>query len=517
MLRRCLLLLAVAATGCAKITVTHVAAPTNTSAEGVFYALPKTVVKPLVKIDKTTKTPARFSRFAEIFAPAVPAVCGSVGDCRTATTTTTYSVQQGATFSTFGEPDPAHVYMVKIDGWWTSDQTLAMAWTESGVATSAAATVTNRTLDVGLAGLKMAASLGTKLVFGAAGVEGAPPATCAQPSNSDPWMLAVLQGAADAGIRQRLMANYCDIEKDQRDRYQQGTDENLLKEALAAYQARVTPLLTARINTLTGAGAANILDRAALIGKQTEFIDAELKELFAGTSEKATWEATFDVRDVSLSTPQPLLTLNAAAICPGSLLAFDSKPVPSAFTVDCTKPALTRVTASFSLFPNADQQLYGTVQARVTTPGGDRAFRYRLPAQVRARIVGQTGATSTEYGNGLFAVAQHGIVVSLPARRNSKQLSYDLAFIEATGGLKSFKLGQTGVLDAAALDALSSAGGTVLDAGNAAAKHGREDRAKAAAAADELAILTREAALLKLRKEICDIQKEFGIACSIQQ
>lgn len=517
MLRCCLLLLALAATGCAKITVTHIVPSTNTSSEGVFYALPRTVVKPLVKIDKTTKAPARFSRFAEIFAPAVPAVCGTVAGCRTAVTSTTYSVQQGATFSTFGEPDPAHVYMVKIAGGGAVDQTLSMAWSETGLASTASASVTNRTLDVGLSGLKMAASLGTKLVFGAAAAAVPPAPTCDPASLSDPWVLTVLQRAADASVRQRLMAGYCDIAKEQRDAYQPLPDEGLLTEALAAYQARVVPLLTARINTLTGAGAANIFDRAALIGKQTEAIDTELRELFAGTSEKATWEATFEVRDVSLTTALLLLTLNSGAICPGPLLAFDSKPVPSGFTVDCSKAAVTSVTARFSLFPTADQQLFGAVQTRVTTPAGDRSFRYRLPAQVRAQIVANTGATAVEHGTGVFSVAQHGIVVSLPAKRTSKQLSYDLAFIEATGGLKSFKLGQTGVLDAATIDALSTAGGTVLDAGSAAAKQGREDRAKATTAADELTILTREAALLKLKKEICDIQKEFGIACSIQQ
>jgi hypothetical protein len=526
MFRLCLpLMTLIVVSGCAaKLTVTHLVPSRNHSAEGVFYALPKTVVRPVVKVDKTSKKPARYSRFAGIFSPSVTTACNTIPECRATTESHAYSVQQGATFSTFGEPDPEHVYMVQMGTDWAVDQTMSLAWTETGVVSSASASVTNRSTDIALAGLKMASSLGTKLVFGAT-TAGAPARRACDLDNAeDKWVLPILQGAANPGIADALITNYCNIGEDDRTDYDQTLDESLLKEALAAFMGRVVPLLIARNSMLTGGGGANIFDRAALIAKQTEAIDAELNELFAGASRKSTWEATFEVRNVSLNSPQGLLGLTPLGVCVGDLLAYDSKPLPSNFNqakIDCRTPATT-VTARFAFFPDASQQLFNTVRARSPEPAGERSFRYRIPAQVRGRVVVETDKKSVvDHGVAVFSVAQHGIVRSLPASNSSKQISFDLAFIESTGGLKSFKVGQTGLLDAATIDALSATGGTVLDAGNAAAKRTRDSQEKAAAAAaeaaDELTILTREAELLKLKKQICDIQKEFGIACTVQQ
>jgi hypothetical protein len=524
MLRRCLLLIALAAAGCAKISVTHItdAKDARFREEGVFYALPKTVVKTQLKVDKATKTPAKYSRFAGIFSPSIPAVCGGVKDCKTGTPKISFSVQQGATFSTFGEPDPAHLYMVRFSGGGAVDQTISMAWTESGLVSSASATVTNRTTDIVMSGLKLATSLGTKAFLGASAVGAVGPAATSCPTDPkgfDSSALTVLRTAADPNVRQNLIDNYCDLEGEQREAYQAPADATLLANALLAYETRVVPLVKARVDTLQGVG--NVFDRAPLLGKLDEAIEAEIKQLFSGTSEKATWEATFEVRNVAENAPQRLLTIDGAAgVCPEKLLAFDSKPVPSGFnekTLECEN-ATTVVSATFALWPAADLQVFGAVKARVTEPAnGERSFRYRLPAQVKARVVAVTDKNEVEHGSGVFNVAQLGHVVSLPARRASKQMSYDLAFIEATGGLKSFKLGTTGGLDAATIDALSAAGGTVLDAGSAAAKASKAERAAAETAADELTILTREAALLKLKHEICEIQKKYGLACTIEQ
>jgi hypothetical protein len=110
---------------------------------------------------------------------------------------------------------------------------------------------------------------------------------------------------------------------------------------------------------------------------------------------------------------------------------------------------------------------------------------------------------------GIFSVAQLGYVAALPARHNAKSMTYDLAMAEATGGLKSFKLGTTGGLDAATIDALSGSTGSVLDARNAQTKQAKTD-------ADELTKLTRESALLKLKDEICTLQKKYGVECNVQ-
>jgi len=145
-----------------------------------------------------------------------------------------------------------------------------------------------------------------------------------------------------------------------------------------------------------------------------------------------------------------------------------------------------------------DKQLFTKI-TDVTT--GDRSFRYRIPAQVAASL----GDDKKVYGAGLLWVAQLGTVLSLPGERHSKMLSYELAFIEATGGLKTFKLGTTGGLDSSTVDTLNSVGGTLLDYH----KTVRQNE-------DELSVLTRQDQMLKLRDDICTIQKKYGLTCSVE-
>jgi Domain of unknown function (DUF4831) len=60
---------------CAKVVVVPVTPGTKPEAEGVFYALPKTVVKVQMKIDKTMVTPAPYQKFASIFAADATPAC----------------------------------------------------------------------------------------------------------------------------------------------------------------------------------------------------------------------------------------------------------------------------------------------------------------------------------------------------------------------------------------------------------------------------------------------------------
>jgi Domain of unknown function (DUF4831) len=101
--QRCLFLtLGVLLAGCAKVVVVKV--PTTTPADGIIYALPNTVVRVQLKLDRTEKSGARYAAYAAIFAPESKPVCKDQ-KC-TEEKKVTYSLQQNATFATYGEPDP---------------------------------------------------------------------------------------------------------------------------------------------------------------------------------------------------------------------------------------------------------------------------------------------------------------------------------------------------------------------------------------------------------------------------
>jgi hypothetical protein len=506
---------------CAKLVVVPVT--DKLEGEGVFYALPKTVARVQLKVDRTVRTAAPYSRFAPIFAPDGRPACKEKEDsaedlCKSPNPNQppqniAYSVEPGATFSTFGEPDPDNVYLVKFVGRGAIDQTLSMTWNEVGLLSAASAAVTNRTTDVVVSGLKLVAGVGTRAGLGSAGEARAAQANkCpeTQTSYNDEWVLKILQAnAAGEPVTKALVANYCDIPAGVRDEsFHQKRDEELLDRATKAYILRVAPLADARSSVLKGGSTA--LDPIPLLNKLDSLIDEQLKALYLGSTATQVWDASFDIRDLDVGKESKVLAVEThKGICfDPTQLAPDAKPLPAGFVLIADKQACdaaTQIKLKLEYHPEADQQLF-TAARKTVEPTGERSFRYRIPAQVRARLANDKGQA---FGTGVFSVAQLGCIVSLPARRHSRALSYDLAMMEATGGLKTFKLGTTGGLDAATVDALTGVGTTVLDARNAARK------AKETAE-DEVTLLTREKTLLELKDKICDIQKKYGLTCTIE-
>lgn len=481
--------------GCdSKVVVVPVPQDKALPSEGVIYALPNTVMRLQMKLDKTSRSGARYAAYAAIFAPDGEPVCKDA-DC-TEEKKVTYSLQQGTTFATYGEPDPDNVFLVKFVGKGAIDQTLSMTWSEAGLLSAASASVTNRTGDVVLSGLKLVAGLGTKAALGAekagAGVKPCDP----DPSPTDDWAIPILQNGGSTSAP-ALIANYCAIKKADRDTLYR--DDALLKDAVKAYVDKVQPLVAAREQILRG--ASQTFEPASLLSHIEAEISHHLTVLYLGTKKTLTWDGALDVRTPKVDLPHTYTVLRVAAndgICLGaSEVPPDSKPLPDKFTIlkDRACADATPVDLKLDFYPDGRSQLFNRIQ---DDPKGERSFRYRMPARVKAELSDKGQA----YGAGIFSVAQLGKVVSFPASRHSKSLSYDLAFVEATGGLKTFKLGTTGALDTATVDALNSVGGTLLDA-----------RSKSA---DDLNRLTREQQILKLKDDICTIQKKYGLDCTVQ-
>jgi hypothetical protein len=478
--------------GCAKVVVVKV--DNVTPANGVIYALPNTVVRIQLKIDKTEYMKARYPHiFAPIFAPDEKTVCED-DDC-TKEKAKTYSLQQNATFATYGEPDPDNVFLVKFAGRGAIDQAISMTWNEVGLATAASSTVTNRTGEVVLSTLKMAASLGTKAALGAADTAkpNAPIQCPKDPNPADKDVIPILRSAS-LGADSLLVGNYCAMKA--ADRTAVAGRLDLLSEAVTDYSNRVARLIDGRTRIL--AGSSPSADSTNLLTKIETELDQQLRTLYLGTKKVTTSDVVLDVRSLKPGEPLPVLRIDAAkGICVKADIPPDAKliSIPILSGQECD--AGSAVNLALDYYPQKERQLFTKIK---DVAEGDRSFRYRIPAQVKALLFDE----KKPYGAGIFSVAQLGTIVSLPANRHSKMLSYDLGYIEATGGLKTFKLGTTGALDTATVDALNSVGGTLVDARNTARKN-----------ADEVTALTKEDQLLKLRDDICTIQKKYGVTCTV--
>ena len=504
--------------GCAKLVVIPVNdVQDKLTAEGMFYALPKTVVRMGVKIDHTVQKGALYIKFASIFAPDGDAVCknkytekeGAKICTEEGSTKEAFELQQGVTFSTVGEPDPSKIYMVKFVGGGTIDQTLSMTWTDSGLLSSSSASVTNRTTDVVMSGLKLAANIGTKAAFGAfktSIASGVTAFSCNNMSRNDNWIVPIIterQKEPDA-----IFYNYCNLSKEDRDNWwDKNKDENLLKKATSDYRYQLENLVQARYDIMTGNSQA--MQPVDLINKLDVTITDMLTKLYLGTKAKETWEGTIEYRPGNTIELNQIPVLHIDPVkgyCIDSkvTLSADSKLLPKMDykNDDCQQSKSINIMMTY--FPDKSSQLFDIVKNKTAVPSGDRSFYYIIPAQVKAELKD----SETMYGVGVFSVAQLGHIASLPAERFSKTLSYDLTFIEATGGLKSFKLGSTGAIDTATVDSLSGIGGTIIDAQNTARKADKT-------AQDEITSLTRLDSRLKLIDDICQIQKKYGRECTV--
>jgi hypothetical protein len=511
----CLVVLTLGISSCAKLVVEKVPPSGAVPADGVFYALPTTVVRLQLKLDRTVREGAEFVYYAPIFAPEGKPVCAAP-KC-TDKEEIEYSLEDDIGITTRGVPDPNQVYLVKFSGGGAIDQNLAVSWNEEGLLSAASGTVTNRASDIAMSGLKLAASLGTKGAFGAAALKvtekgkntGAEKCEVNGLATDEPF-IATFRGI-NANAAEDLIENFCANSQ----RASLAYHADLLARATRSYEKRVVPLVTARRKILEGTSALS--DPATLLPAIEAELGQQLAKLFLGTRSVKTWDGTLEVAGIVESRKEfDVLRIDGGAgFCIGKDASAppEGKPYPEKFTAPprdakCDSPT-TRVTLSWDYYPKMEDQLFNRIDLTET---GERSFRYRMPAQVAVSLLIEDTSGSgkkVSKGGAKLSIAQLGKVVSLPAARHSKSLTYDLAFIEATGALKSFKLGTTGGFDAGTVDALSDVSGTVLDAGAAR-------KAKRATEQDELTVLTREKSLLELRDAICTLKQKYGQTCDDQ-
>src|SRR5262249_23840487 len=134
---------------------------------------------------------------------------------------------------------------------------------------------------------------------------------------------------------------------------------------------------------------------------------------------------------------------------------------PEAFvTKSCAGAKVVSLIFRLDTEPSGEQ-LAAMVRRNYSQPA-DPGLRYRIPARMRVTVE-EDGATIPAAETRLM-IAQFGLVAALPATVDSKTINYSLKFYEATGALKSFKLGSKPVLTKGTVDSLSGNLNSILDA-----------------------------------------------------
>jgi hypothetical protein len=298
----------VAMTGCAgKIVVTRVP-DTPLAMDGVYYALPQTVVKVDQPIDRISQQAGKYVVYLPLFFPRIAETGGFVD-----ASSVSFKVGK-ASVSTYGEPDPGQIFYLKITGNGPIDRTGLIEYTEQGTVSGASAQADNATSDIVLSVLGTAVGLAAKSVGAAKSDLDTIKAGCTADVKSIRCRIATFQAKpVDAD---RLLATYAKLDPNIGKILDEAAnkDQPSFDDALSAY-AEIYSMQTDRATVRRTPGAFSV---DAALKDFDAAIASDLANNFTGSEKKDTWTYSTDLRPKAPATPVSLLP-NALAT-PVSLL-----------------------------------------------------------------------------------------------------------------------------------------------------------------------------------------------------
>ena len=472
---------------------------TNIKKEGVFYALPRTVIKVEVPVIKTKETPGKFEKFAKCFFPEDEEAKKIIHEKKT-----TYDLDDPVIGSR-SEPDPEEVYMVKIKGNYLEDKAITMEWTENGVMTKGSTETTNRTIDIATQTAKTVVSLVSKA--GVLGIAGA---------GIDQDLLKAITDCRDHVIQEAIKNLGPQKAVETRKEL-----EMIFDDASNTYQ-KILSLQALRENLLnpvssqTGAMPADTLQ---LMLKELDDLIKHYKEMFLGTAKKESWTARFAVTPLNKTWAgtgkyfELFEFSETGGMCPitvnpASEVRFMDSRIKEGFS-NCGGTTTTRELVQLNLTLEGGQ-IKDTIATAfdAKSEDGERGFYYRIPVMTTGAIIRSSKEKGpTEIFRTQLAVAQLGLTASLPASTGGRKTKYEVELYE-TGALKNFKLGSEALIQDTTVKGFGEAAETALDK--------RAEVKKAAAAANEpLAQVKSVSDLLAECKKIKDAQEALGQPVSL--
>lgn len=513
--------------------VTTAGAGNSQDMNGVFYALPRTVVKADVPVFRINQQPGALAIYTPCFFPGEDFVVRKQSKFKVDA--------DSIKFDTMFIPDTDEIYMIKTKGGMFETRNLELALTESGVLVKASADVSNDTIDIVTGTLKTGAGLAAKAIpiFLSSAVDSEQLDSEQQKCRSiavDTWVEELeLAGAgiidASGNISEVKLAAVPQIPETLKnlrkfkDGYEKAKD---IVDQINEIDTRRTTILaeqpsaTPAVSTVHADSIRVVLDE----------LDKTIKDLkdnyFLGDQSKLTWNASFRLNpNVDTSNPAnnklsiDLLTLSKdygvceiyvnqgvrldprfriRKVCPNG--AGTCKP-SELQTVPCVGE---KVRLDMALGEDGEGGPGGSlfadnVKNAHLNPSGNRGFYYRIPGRAIAFIRQTHEGSDLELGRAPLSIAQFGEVVSLPASTGGRKTKYTLELYEASGGLKNFAMGSSALIQQKNIDDLAGTASTLIDA--------KGERKKAKAPADELQQLERQRKILEERKKIRDLEKDL--------
>lgn len=516
-----LLLAAVSVVSCSsKMVVVHIPASSRDAklpADGIFFALPRTVITVDIPVELTESKPGKFADLAPVFLPDKKAVKTKGKKLKL----------KMAKFNTYGEPDPKAVYYVKVVGGAAVDWSRTFQFNEDGTIASAKQQADNQVSDILIGTLSAAMGLAAKAI--GAGVQ-----PC--PASADTGEEAVACYLGNVGDEYKT--NFLSLKKDNIEVFNRIVNDNTEKRN-GKYSIKSPSLLTEAVDSVRNIKILRekpeeLFTNPRPGGSLTDSMFTRINSLiidrikdFIGTETTSAWTGSFEVRPQKITDVKPLFKMNPTeGLCVvADIGGKDEPPVNFRFNFATReKPdlplyckdggsGLLDVSLKFSSAQSDPDQMltriknnYIVVEDEDVQPLSDeKSFRYRIPASTKVSVV--TNAEDSVRSETRMLVGQFGVIIALPAAPGGKSAMYSLQYYTPTGALKNFDLTTKAILTKGMVDTLSSSAGGILDAEKKAA----EAKAKAA---DQLNQIERKRTILEDEVKIQKACQELNIDCS---
>jgi hypothetical protein len=509
------------ASGCfeSKVTTSKVnpASPGDRrTMNGVFYALPRTVVKVDIPIVRTNKLPGVLAVFTPCFLPDSDFVIRKK---------TSFAIDNSnVKFDTMFIPDTDEIYMIKTKGGMFETRNLELKLTESGVLIKASADVTNETIDIITGTIKTGSSLLAKALTIplAAGVGLDAAQTACRAKVVALWeeeLELPLYTFIDAAgnINEAALSAHPQIPEELKN---VGKFIGGYRQA-DAIATEIEELETRRKDIISHPDSATPNVRAETLKLLIDELDTKIDDLkntyFLGSESKLIWNPTFRFTPTTAVLTSSFFKLSkehgVCAITVSQGVREDPRfkitkqcpgGAPSCKPSQLVPVACVGQPVTLALMPGEDGEggaggnlFANRVIAANLRQTGDRGFYYRIPARAIALLT----HGPNELGRGPLSIAQLGTVVSLPASTGGRRTKYDLELYEASGGLKNFSLGSSALIQQKNIDDVAAGASSLIEA--------KGERNKAKAPADELQQLERQRKILEEKKKIRDLEKEL--------
>lgn len=456
------LLFLISLPGCTGHSVTRVPSGTKLKDQKVYYALPRTVLALEAPVALEKRDPGKCEdlldqNLCKVSGGSVSfRTCLELGDLAP---DSKFSAGE-MTLSTRTEPDLDQLFQVDVRASALKKSSVVLELSEAGLLISGTSESRNRAAEIGVGLVKSLAGIaGTLITRGAA------------PARSGPEQTAHENRCS--AIAQKILA----IRKDREDlltRVAIGPDAPPAETVKLVLDRGLT-LETKLLQSFIGK-----IDTTA--GKVLCEVRPSLTDLPNTNSEK-----TYALFEVSETTGLKLLDQTACRAPEAFVTTAAANPVTVKLTVG-------RIAAQYA------ESLRAAEADKAVKTNEEQGFYYRVPAEARIEVVAEKAGTAQKVLQDRKGIAQLGLVTALP-RQRSVYTKYDIALYEQSGALKKLTTNAEGV-DPSTLSGIADAAKTVIDADATKAK-------AEAAAADELARLTRERQLLEEKKKIRDLQKEL--------